>query len=381
MNVCLSRFDANGGRDSQMERAAARAQAAGVKWTRGGFPWAETEPERGKYDFALCDQEVDTALRHGLNIYGLMAYWSKWTTPYTDEGIDDFCRWARIVVNRYKDRVKVWEIYNEPNIAFWRGPKELYPVLLAKCYKAIKEADPSAQVLGMSLAGIDLGFLGLCMANRTPFDGLAFHPYRQKLVEDQFIDELHNVSERIGARSLWITEMGWSTNTAGVDERTQAQCLARAYLSAAASGTCRNISWYNFRNDGESPFENEFNFGVLRKDMTPKPAYRALATVCRTMTEGEPKLLKTLGEGVYALRMGNALAMWSSERDATVICRVAAGDLRMKNLMGEELHPDRAGVRLTLNLRSRCPVFLTGASVNPIKALVEKRDEKHVILF
>ena len=59
----------------------------------------------------------------------------------------------------------------------------------------------------------------------------------------------------------------------------------------------------------------------------------------------------------------------------------AAGDLRMKNLVGEEPHPGRAGDRVTLNLRSRCPVFLTGASVNPIKGLVEKRDEKHVILF
>jgi hypothetical protein len=51
------------------------------------------------------------------------------------------------------------------------------------------------------------------------------------------------------------------------------------------------------------------------------------------------------------------------------------------NLMGEELHPIRAGDHVTLDLRSRRPVFLTGASVNSIKGSVEKRDEKNVLVF
>ncbi|MGB1700168.1 MAG: family 1 glycosylhydrolase, partial [Nannocystaceae bacterium] len=76
----------------------------------------------GKYDFHYYDKVVETARRHGISVYGLLAYWSRWTKPYTEEGIDDFCRWARAVVRRYKGKVKHWEIYNEPNIFFWSGP-------------------------------------------------------------------------------------------------------------------------------------------------------------------------------------------------------------------------------------------------------------------
>ncbi len=375
MNVCLGRF-----KPEEMDKAAAMARAAGVKWTRCGRNWADVEPDPGKYEFAKYDLEVDTALRHGLSLYGLLTYWSAWTKPYTEEGIDDYCRWVSVVVNRYKDRIKVWEVYNEPNHPyFWKGPKELYPVLLTKCYRAIKKADPEAQVLGLSLAGIDLGFTGMCMDMRVPFDGLAFHPYRRELFEDYFIDELRNLSDRIGGRPLWITEMGASTNVGNIDERTQARYLARTYLSAGP--VCRNISWYNFRNDGESPYEYEFNLGVINRDFTPKPAYRALATVCRTFAEDAPDFLDDLPEGLYAVGRGDATAIWSAEGRAKVSCRIGDGQPRIVNLMGEELEPDIKGGHLALTLRPRCPVFVNGAPVKSVRGQVESENRDKVIRF
>ena len=109
------------GNDS-MDRAAAMAQAAGVKWSREEFSWSRIETQPGVYDFELYDHVVDTAIRHGISVHGLLGYGSRWTEPYTEQGIEDFCRWARAVVLRYRDRIKHWEIYNEPNIFFWSGP-------------------------------------------------------------------------------------------------------------------------------------------------------------------------------------------------------------------------------------------------------------------
>src|SRR5690606_28249451 len=140
MGVYLYRYPDPAGGDDSMERAAALAQAAGVKWSREEIRWARTEPRKGEYDFAFYDSVVDTARKHGISVYGLLSYWSDWTKAYTEEGIDDFCVWAKALVGHFKDRVKHWEIYNEPNIFFWQGPKELYPVLMRKCYTAIKEA-------------------------------------------------------------------------------------------------------------------------------------------------------------------------------------------------------------------------------------------------
>lgn len=367
MGVYLYRYPHNPEGHARMDQAAAMAQAAGVKWSREEFSWGRMETKPGEYAFDFYDVVVDTALRHGISVYGLLAYWSQWTQPYTEEGIDDFCQWARATVRHFKDRVKHWEIYNEPNIFFWSGPRELYPMLVKKCYAAIKEEDPEAQVLAISTAGIDRAFINQCLEADAPFDILTIHPYRGRLADRGFRNELESVAELVGGRPVWITEMGWSSQIGGVDERTQAQLLARCYLGAVASGACQNVSWYDFRNDGNDPFYNEANFGVIRNDMTPKPAYRALATVCRTLASGEPRVPKGFGDAVFALEMGDALALWSPARNTRVVCRVGKGDLDVFNLMGDPLIPERDGNRLTIELRPDCRVFLTGAKIKPLR--------------
>ncbi|MDX9974346.1 MAG: beta-galactosidase [FCB group bacterium] len=354
MGVYLYRY----GDLNDMEKAAQLAQAAGVKWSREEFSWAATEPEQGKFDFHFYDAVVNTARSHGISVYGLLSYWSNWTEPYTEKGIDDFCVWAKAVVTHFKDRVKHWEVYNEPNIFFWQGPKDLYPVLLKKCYAAIKEADPEAQVLGCSTAGIDQKFIDMVLAAEAPFDILTVHPYRGFLSDGGFMKELRRVAERVEQRPVWITEMGWSTHVGGKDERSQASLLARCYLSAAASGACPNISWYDFRDDANDPFYNEANFGTLRHDFTPKPAYRALATVCRTLNTGTPRLRDDLGKDVFGMEMGNCTVVWSPLKSVKLPCAIE-GDAQIINLMGEPVAPQ--GGSLTL-LRGQ-PLFITGGKL------------------
>ncbi len=360
MGVYLYRY----GDNAQMDQAAAMAQAAGVKWSREEFSWARTEPQRGEYDFHFYDTVVDTAHRHGISVYGLLSYWSSWTKPYTEEGIDDFCTWAKEVVKRYKGRIKHWEVYNEPNIFFWQGPKELYPVLLTRCYEAIKSVDPDADVLGMSTAGIDTKFIQAGLDAGAPFDILTIHPYRAVMAEPGFMKELREVARQVNNRPVWITEMGWSTQiNGGKDELTQAQLLARSYLAAIASGACQNISWYDFRNDGTDPFYNEANFGVLRADMTPKPAYRALATVCRTLDSGAPESVESFGDDVIGLQMGDTTALWSPFKEIILHVKPQGDRLQIKNLMGEALTPKKEGETIVLHLQPGAPIFLTGPAV------------------
>jgi len=365
MGVYLYRYGDDPAGRSLMDRAAQLAQAAGVKWTREEFSWARMEPKRGEFDFSSYDVVVDTARRHGISVYGLLAYWTDWTKPYTEEGIEDFCRWARATVHHFKDRVKHWEIYNEPNIFFWEGPKEMYPVLVKKCYSAIKREDPEAQVLAVSTSGIDRKFIGRVLEAGAPFDVLTVHPYRPRLADAGFMRELQDTAKLVEDRPVWITEMGWSTQIGGTDERNQAQLLARTYLCAVASGACQNVSWYDFRNDGGDPFYNEENFGVLSQDFIPKPAYRALATLCRNLIDGKPAYRKRIeGKGVFVLRMGNATAVWTNERDLTIRCAYSEDGFKAMNLMGEEIN---LGIRekkhITIPLRADCPIFLLGQHV------------------
>ena len=149
------------------------------------------------------------------------------------------------------------------------------------------------------------------------FDILTIHPYRGRLDDKEFIRDLHKVADLAkrpdgSRRPVWITEMGWAThtphNSMAMDfqvttQRRQAELIARAYIDAIASNVASNISWYDFRNDGNDPFNFEHNMGIITRDFRPKPAYRAYATMTR-MLRGLKPLEKELdlGEGVVAFR-------------------------------------------------------------------------------
>jgi hypothetical protein len=173
-----------------------------------------------------------------------------------------------------------------------------------------------------------------------------------------------------GGRRVWITEMGWSTHlNGGKDEREQAQLLARCYLSAVASGVMDSMGWYDFRNDGTNAFYFEENFGVIRTDMTPKPAYRALASVCRTLHSGKPRLVETGDDTVLALCMGDNTAIWSAVRDVRVRCALNRRPGPLTNLMGEPAPSTPKGRSVEIPLKAGAPVFLSGAEPRRVTVL------------
>lgn len=374
VGIYLYRFAGDPAGPRQMDALAAMAARAGVKWSREEMQWHRIEPEKGRFDWTFYDQLVDTAERHGISVYGLIAYWSSWTKPYTQEGIEDYARYCRALVSHYKDRIHYWEVYNEPNIFFWSGPKALYPELLKAAYAAIKEADPTAHVLGCSTAGIDSGFIDMVNRAKAPYDILTVHPYRPWLNEAAFIDDLRGAQKLTATdgkgKPVWITEMGWATPVGGTTQREQAQLLARCYLSAVAAQVDTNISWYDFRDDGNNPFYHEHHFGVIRNDMTPKPAYRALGTVCRNLPGATVAKSLNLPHGlmgyVYKTSAGPATVIWHPDQAA--ILRLSTGAGRIVNLMGEEVQPLSVAGSKYILLQPASPVLLTGDASSVINA-------------
>ena len=157
-------------------------------------------------------------------------------------------------------------------------------------------------------------------------DSISIHPYRVEPVEGPFLADLAATTNRTRGAKTYLTELGWPT---GCDhgtypERTQAGWFVRNYLTAAGSGTAVAINGYDFVDDGFNVLERENNFGILRRDLTPKPAYRALATLCNFFAAGTPALEKRpLGDGctVWIFRMGGRSAVWSDRpAELTVTC-------------------------------------------------------------
>jgi len=372
MGIYLNRWRWDHRRKEMMHRLADLARRAGVDWTREEFNWATIEREEGKYDWTFHDELVETAERHGISVCALLCYWSGWAEQNTQKGIDQYCSWVRQVVRRYKGRIQHWEIWNEPNIFFWTGPRELYADLLTQAYETIKKEDPNAVVIGCSTSGIDKKFIELTLENGGKFDALSIHPYRGVLQDPAYMEELREVRRLVGDRPIWITEIGYPSQLlTGYSERRQASLLARTYILSLASRAVDYIAWYNFRNDGNERFEAEQNFGVVRSDLRPKPAYRALATVGRTLDGLTFKEQIDVGDDSYAFRFSDEI------RNTVVVCSPRAGRLmtfdsaasiQIVNGVSEAINPVRQGNRYTVTLDAGFPIYVSGRAGFPFKS-------------
>lgn len=314
MGVYLYRLSAH--RPEFMEEQAALARKMGVKWSREEFTWNRVEPQKGLKDWSLYDRLIDVHHQNGISVFGLLAYWSRFTEPYTEQGIEDYCeQFVRPTVRRFKDRVHCWEVWNEPNIFFWAGPKEMYTKLLIRAYDTIKEEDPQATVLGCVTAGIDIDFINQVIKQGGKFDAVSIHPYRSDLDEGGYIRELQELSELVDGRPIWISEIGFPTQIwGGISESEQAALAVRFYLASMASGVVHTICWYDFRNDGTDPFYNEYNFGVVRNDLRPKPVYRTLATMMNLLAGYTIKDILDIDPGLIAYRFSRG------DQDIITVC-------------------------------------------------------------
>jgi hypothetical protein len=256
----------------------------------------------------------------------------------------------------------------------------MYAELLKQAYAAIKKANPKAAVLGCSTAGIDSKFIQRTMELGAPFDILTIHPYRATLSDARFIDDLRKIADLAKrpdgtVREAWITEMGWGTHVAHngpaqgfqvTTPRDQATLLARAYLDAIASGVSPNISWYDFRNDGDDPFNFEHNMGIVTRDFTPKPAYRAFATMTRLLKGKRPGKAPDLGSQVTAFafqdpngKRGDVLVLWTTGKDCAVEVPVSMQkSAKVVDLMGNERGLEPKDGMVTAELASETPVFV-----------------------
>jgi len=159
------------------ERQVQLISEAGFHWLREEFPWEDIEIH-GPGDFidrrndpagvdawAKYDQIVDLADQYGLELIVRLSNPPSWSRSLPDEEIgafappdnyDDFARYAAEVAERYKGRVTVYQVWNEPNIYPEWGEQNVSPEdytdLLCRAYDALKAVDPDIVVVSGALA-------------------------------------------------------------------------------------------------------------------------------------------------------------------------------------------------------------------------------------
>ena len=192
---------------------------AALKWGSTGV-YSEDAEGRPRYDWTILDRIFDTYKERGVRPYVQIGFMpealSTHPVPYKHEWTPggkasistgwayppkDYAKWAELVyqwvrhdIERYgKAEVETWywEVWNEPNILYWRGTPEEYRKLYDYAVDAVKRALPTARVGGPHVAGTRTpestkflrDFLEHCLRGTnhatgrvgSPLDFIAFH--------------------------------------------------------------------------------------------------------------------------------------------------------------------------------------------------------------
>lgn len=304
--------------------------ACGIGRLNCSTEWFNAERQKGAYDFTTAEKRADEMLAHGI----MPAPMIQSPNSLYDDPIDTqaFARFAAAFATRMNakgiDRVEIW---NEPQNFWFRqhyggdygdnGWVPKYVTFTRTVRDAINEAAPDMTV---SVAAEDIEWLLYDMLVKgiaREGDQISFHPYCHYGIRPENVYFFRDGGEVIrklalfhgGAKRFGISETGWTTYTgkgeywdvAGCFPRAtyeqQAKYIVRAYLLGALCGADWVLQ-YRFDDSGPREEYTEHNFGMIRRDRTPKPSFAAVAFMTRTV--GSFKEAKELSRDLAAYRIG-----------------------------------------------------------------------------
>ena len=316
----------------------------GVKAMRVPLVWSSVQPKRGAaFGWSEFDTEVERAAQSGIELLPFVIGAPSWAVPTanvpgapgakapahlpaTGSAASAWSSFLKAAVARYKTGgafwsehpmvpaggINTWQIWNEPNFKYFvakPNPTE-YGQLVKISSAAVKSANPSAKVVLAGLFSKPAGgrrLAGKRVANPTSpnwfasyfleqmyktnpgiksrFQGVALHPYvahyNQLTAE---IEELRGVMTRAGdgAKGLWITELGWSSeppqgpsNVFAVGAAGQARELKGAFTLLKADQAkfrLQHVYWFSVDDAPET-----CNFcngsGLFKKGFVPKKSW------------------------------------------------------------------------------------------------------------
>lgn len=303
--------------DTTRAQALDRLKDAGVKWVRFDIAWATLQPtSKTSYDLAggvaKIDKILDQIAARGIKVL-MMIYWGpQWSTgttnkngvPSDPQDYANACAWAAA---RWKDKVQAIELWNEPDLTTFLSNTSVatWTNLVKAAYPKIKAASPNTIVVaGAPSALKDDWFKGFyANGGKGNCDAIGIHLYQgisnlgptatpdPKYLQ-YWIANLPNIIKIMeangeGSKKLWVTEYGWSSHEdtsygtsipnwkKGVTEATQAQYLLDMQSHLSAFPNVEASFWYTERNTQVGDV-HEDNFGLMKTDLSAKPAYYAI---------------------------------------------------------------------------------------------------------
>ena len=257
-------------------------------WIRTDFPMSyDYEP-----DFKFADKIVSECQKKKIKlslVLGSGMSCITLNTPKNEREANKFVRLVAKIARRYKNKVSAYEIWNEPNVAyFWRGNFKDFIELLRRSSFAIKK-EASKSLVGFSLAYIS-GFhkhFKKIVSKQTlsNVDFFGMHGYPGSLDRGDFrsyrerILNIRDILKKVDCDiQVWATETGYVSFNSSILSQHNPKNQTK-FLRGACKIFKKNripvVIWYRMRDSSldvliqkYEPYENRF--GLLKKDFKPK---------------------------------------------------------------------------------------------------------------
>jgi polysaccharide biosynthesis protein PslG len=327
------------GHREEADRDLKLAKEAGFTWVKQRFEWRNIEKVRkNEFEWHEPDLVIDKINKSGLGIIARLDNQPDWArkdkifpASGPPDNIEDWKDFVQDFAERYKGKVQIYEIWNEPNISReWGNLKpdaKAYTEMLRVSYTEIKKIDPNAIIVSAGLSPTteqseraisDVVFLREMYANgaKAYFDMLGVHAPGFKAAPDidpsvvakdpaltnndpspeetkrvysfRHAEDMRKIMEENGdqAKQVAIMEMGWTTDSRpnspyawhSVTPEVQADYLVKAMQYARANWA----SWAGpmvvlyIPEPAWTANDEQYYWSITNPDGTVRPAYTAL---------------------------------------------------------------------------------------------------------
>lgn len=286
----------------EANQAYAERFAALFNYATLRFYWGEFEAVKGLPNYEQQEQVARWAREHGITPKGHPLLWHtlapSWLPPYPEKVTPLAEQRVRDVVSHYRGLIDVWDVVNEPTVAaeqmnqigLWMKTMGTARAT-AEALRWAREANPEATLL-VNDYRTDMAFhhiLEEVRAEGGEFDAIGLQSHMHKgpwpfsqvwAVAERFRDfgvplhftEVTVLSGDLMTNNDWSsTRSHWPSTPEG--EERQAKYVANLYTVLFSHPSVEAVTWWDFSDAGAwlgAPA------GLLRADLTPKPAYDEL---------------------------------------------------------------------------------------------------------
>ncbi len=363
-------------RSGRHEELAAMLRMIGIGWIRERFSWGATEPQKNSVTWQQYDAVADTYAKLGIKVYQIFHDSPSWThggkrNTRNPQDLRDVYRFAKRLAEHYHGRVQAWEVWNEPDIFFWPDLSDTFAGVQKAAYLGFKAGDPDLLVLqGSFCRGYSPFSESLFESGIADYsDIFNWHIYAPPSAYAATLDKYLKMLERYeySGRPVWLTEAGIrlrATEPGGElnaeDERKQAAFIPKSFVRSRAAGTDNHFFFvYPYY------LERGIQFGILRKDLSPRPGLAAFAASAEILGQasylGNVKSKDFEGVTAFLFQLPDnrlVLVLWS-DAQKEIDLNVDAPSIILADTVGKRKHLRTKNGMIMLKI-SDAPQYLVG---------------------